>query len=205
MTGGRLIAGNTDNAIRTVWLRVDFESSDRYSAQPVLSAVLEIKIVLFLLNNEKGKKRLESKKIWQPDENLHTDARFVNRFNFLFGSIKIGPRWCFKSVKVLVSRSTCNASSTAAGLRGSKGGYMQLFKYPLSALHAIRKLGGRLWTSFINPSKNASRCDTVGIGSSTQLSFVRPNHALMLRGRSEKVHRQPRAGGWSRLQLGYRA
>ena len=142
VTGERLLACNIDSAIRTVWLRVDFESSDRYSAQPVLSAVLEIKIVLFLLKNEKGK-RLESKKIWQPDENLHTDARFVNRLNFLFGSIKIGPRWCFKSVKVLVSRSTCNASSAAAGLRGSEGGYMQLFKYPLSAFHAIRKLGGR--------------------------------------------------------------
>ena len=55
--GGRLIAGNIDNSIRTVWLRVDFECSDRYSVQPVLSAVLEIESVLFLLNNEKGKDR----------------------------------------------------------------------------------------------------------------------------------------------------
>jgi hypothetical protein len=56
-TGGQLIACNIDHPIRTVSLRVDFECSGRYSVQAILSTVLEIKIILFLLNNEKEKKK----------------------------------------------------------------------------------------------------------------------------------------------------
>ena len=56
-TGGRLIACNIDNAIRAVSLGVDFECGGCHSIQPILSTVLEIKIILFLLNKKEGVKK----------------------------------------------------------------------------------------------------------------------------------------------------
>ena len=115
-----------------------------------------------------------------------TLALFVNRLNFLFNSVKIGPSRYFRSVMIRWSFSSCSASSAAVGCRGSKGGAIgrtSRIRF-LRFMPSANLLGG-LRISLMSPLKNSSRCEEVGLVKTTRLSRVGPNHARTSRGREE--------------------